>query len=236
MSKLETKIASLIAKAEATPYPEEAEAFMAKAEELMLAHGIERANLDAKRPGQKREEIGTHRITIPNGHGYGAAMAAVAHALAPSFSVRSLQGSISGGTHVIWFIGHKSDVALAEALASTLMKQSRMQALHWWKTQGKAAHPNHVGNDAYFARREFIFAFASGVRARLAETRDRVVAEAETGTALVLSGRAAAVASWIDDNMDVGKGRKTKRRVGGEAAASAGRQAGRDAVAVKALK
>lgn len=234
--KIEATIAKLLAKAEGTNHPAEAEAFMAKAEELMLKHGVERAHLEAKAPGTKREAIVTSKIHIPNGHGYAAAMGAIAHAVAPSFSLRSLKSSLYDGAQVVWFIGHKSDVEQAEVLANSLIGQARSQALHWWKTEGRATHPGYTDNDAYLARREFIFAFASGVRARLEETRNRVVEEAGTGTALVLVDRAKLVDQWVDENMQVGKGRRTNRTHGSYAAAAAGRQAGRDAVTQKAVK
>lgn len=235
-TSLETKIANLLAKAESTNHPAEAEAFMAKAEELMLKHGIERANLEAKRPGQKREDIVTVRITVKNGHGYASAMAASAHYIAPFFSVRSLKSSLPDGGQVIWLIGHKSDVEQARTLAESLMEQGRKQALHWWKTEGKATMPWASDNDAYLARREFIFAFASGAQSRLEETRSRVVEEAATGTALVLVERSKLVDNWIDENMQVGKGRASSRKSGGYEARVAGKAAGREAIGTKALK
>jgi hypothetical protein len=236
VSALETKIANLLAKAESTNHPAEAEAFMAKAEELMLKHGIERATLEAGRPGQRREDIVQVRMYVKNGHGYATAMSKVAHAVAPSFSVTSLKSSMPDGGQIIWFIGHKSDVEQAQALASSLMEQSRKQALHWWKTEGKHDYGYrgyHTDNDAYLARREFIFAFASGVRSRLEETRSRVVEESGTGTALVLVERQTLVDNWIAENMKVGKGRASNRNHGGYAAAKAGKQAGREAIGTK---
>lgn len=235
MNELETKIAALFAKAEATTFPAEAEAFMKKAEELMLKHGIELAQLQANKPGAKREEIVTVRFHIKNGHGYAAAMADIAHAIAPSFSVRSLQTTLGDGGRVIWYIGHKSDVEQAERLAQSLVGQSRTQALHWWKTEGKALMYRATDNDAFLARREFIHAFARGAGARLAETRIRIVEESAPGTGLVLVERGKLVDSWIDENMSVGKGRRTNRRTGGEAARSAGREAGRNAIGNKQL-
>lgn len=233
---IESTIAKLLAKAEGTTNPHEAETFMAKAEELMLKHGIEQANLQAHLPGNRREEIVTVRFTIKNGHGYAAAMADVAHAVAPSFSVRSLQTILSDSSRVIWYVGHKSDVEQAEQLAQSLIGQSRTQAMHWWKTEGKHEMYWSSDNDAYLARREFIHAFARGAGSRLAETRIRVVEESTPGTALVLVDRKAAVDNWMADNMNVGKGRATSRRTGSASAASAGRQAGRDAVGTKAVR
>jgi hypothetical protein len=236
MSALETKIANLLAKAESTNHPAEAEAFMAKAEELMLKHGIERAMLEDRRPGQKREDIVQVRIPVRNGHGYATAMASIAHAVAPSFSVRSMKANLPDGGQIIFLVGHKSDVDQVQTLATSLMEQSRKQALHWWKTEGKLQWSHYTDNDAYLARREFIFAFASGVRSRLEETRTRVIDEAGTGTDLVLLDRGKLVDSWIDENMKVGKGRKSTRNHGGYAAAQAGNQAGREAIGSKGLK
>jgi hypothetical protein len=205
----------------------------------MLKHGVERAMLESRRTGQKREDIVTVRIIVKNGHGYASAMAASAHAVAPSFSVRSLKSNLPDGGQIVFLIGYRSDVEQAQTLASSLMEQSRKQALHWWKTEGKHDYGYrgyHTDNDAYLARREFIFAFASGVRARLEETRSRVVDEAGTGTALVLVERGKLVDNWIEENMKVGKARASNRQSGGYAAAKAGRQAGRDAVGTKAIR
>lgn len=232
---IESTITKLLAKAEGTTNPHEAEAFMAKAEELMLKHGIEQAQLQAHLPGHKKEEIVTVRFTIRNGHGYAAAMADIAHTIAPHFSIRSMQTILNDGGRVMWYVGHKSDVEQAERLALSLTEQSRTQALHWWKTEGKATQWWATDNDAFLARREFIHAFARGVGSRLAETRTRVVEEAAPGTALVLVERGKLVDNWIAENMQVGKGRATRRRDGGEQARAAGREAGRKAVTSKEI-
>lgn len=233
---IESTIAKLLAKAEGTTNPHEAEAFMAKAEELMLKHGIEQAQLQAHLPGAKKEDIVTVRFVIRNGHGYAAAMADIAHTIAPNFSIKSLQTVMPDGGRVMWYIGHKSDVDQAERLALSLTEQSRTQALHWWKTEGKATQWWATDNEAFLARREFIHAFARGVGSRLAETRSRVVEEAAPGTALVLVERSKLVDNWIAENMTVGVARATRRRSGGNEARVAGREAGRNAVTNKALK
>ncbi len=232
---IESRIAKLLAKAEGTTNAHEAEAFMAKAEELMLKFGVERANLAAKGPGTKREEIVTTHITIRNGHGYAAAMTAIAHAVGPSFSIHTYQSILRDGGRIVWLVGHKSDVEQVETLVNSLIAQSRTQALHWWKTVGKTEHPWYTDNQAHLARREFIFSFASGVRSRLSETRNRVVEESTPGTELVLVERSKLVDEWVKENMKIGEARKTQRKQGSYSAALAGFQSGRDSIGGKQL-
>lgn len=57
MDKIKTRIAALLAKAESTESDAEAQALLAKAEQLMLKHAIERSELERKDPRVKREEI-----------------------------------------------------------------------------------------------------------------------------------------------------------------------------------
>lgn len=232
----ESKIAALLAKAEGTTNAHEAEAYMAKAEKLMLAHGIERANVEAKRPGTVQQEVVIERVYLKNGHGYAMAQIHIAFAVAPNFSCRALQSSMGDGSKMAWFVGHRSDVDEAVRLFNSLIAQSVPQAKHWWKTEGKPSRPWASDNDAYLARREFIFAFASGVRERLQETRRTVVEEAGTGTELVLVERTARVDSWIDSNLQVGKARGGNRNHGGYDASIAGKAAGREAVGQKSLR
>lgn len=234
---LEAKIANLLNKAENTDNPHEAEAFMAKAEEMMLKNGIDRANLEVHLPGNRREAIVTVRWTIPNGSGYAMAEARVAHAVAPSFDVRSFETNLGGRKgRMIWYVGHKSDVAQVRELAESLVAQSRSQAKHWWKTEGKAEQPLASSDDAFYARRQFITSFAEGVESRLYETRKKVVAEAAPGTALVLADRGQLVTTWVEDNMNVGKARGSSAKGGGSSARSAGRSAGRSAISPKSLR
>jgi hypothetical protein len=232
---MEEKIAKLLAMAEGTTNPHEAEVFMAKAEELMLQHGIDRANLEARKgPGTVKQEIVVRKVHIPNGHGYAAAMAAIGHSIAPSFSVRTLQATGYRDEKIVWLVGHVTDVQDAEQLLNSLIVQSRLQAIHWWKTEGR--YPYATDNDAYLARREFIFAFGRGAGSRLRETRNRVVQEAGPGTELVLVDRGKLVDSWISSNLKVGVARSSSRRSGGEQARSAGHAAGREAVSPRTLK
>lgn len=234
---IEDKIAKLLAKAEGTNNPHEAEAYMEQAERLMLKYGVERALVEGKRPGSVQQEIIVESIEYRNGHGYGPALEQIGFAVAPNFSVKALKSRSSDDrVYWMWFIGHRSDVDQTKQLFNSLLAQAVPQAKHWWKTEGKVKQWWATDNEAYLARREFIYAFASGVRNRLEETRNTVVAEAEPGAALVLVDRAERVERWVEDNMEVGKGRDSTRRYGGSSAAVAGHAAGREAVSQKSVR
>ena len=241
---IEATIAKLLAKAEGTTNQHEAEVFMAKAEELMLKHGVERAQLEAKKVGatKKTTPIVTKRIHIPDGSGYALAFLAIGHEVGPSFNVRTLQSSNSyDNSKTLWFIGHADDVEDATTLFTSLKAQAQPAAVAWWRSEGKAQHIQSQwgykpsDNDAYLARREFIFGFARGAGSRLRETRNRVVHEAGSGAELVLVDRKQAVDRWIDENMQVGRGRATNRRTGGAGARAAGNEAGRKAVGNRSI-
>lgn len=237
MTDIESTIAKLLAKAEGTTNQHEAEAFMAKAEELMLKHGIERAQLEAKATGVKKTTpIVTKRIRIKDGSGYALAFLQIGFEVGPSFNVRVLQSSVHGSNDkMLWLIGHEDDVADAETLWTSLRTQAQPAAVAWWRREGKPAQPWASDNDAYLARREFIFGFAAGAGSRLRETRNRVVAEAGSGAELVLVDRSKAVDRWVEENLKVGKGRATSRRTGGYDARSAGREEGRKAVGNRSI-
>ncbi len=236
-TSIEDKIVKLLAKAEGTDNVHEAEAFMKQAEKLMLQHGVERALVEGKRPGSVQQEIIVEQVQFRNGHGYGSALVQIGFAIAPNFSVRALQSKTRDDKiYWMWFVGHRSDVDQAKQLFNSLLAQAVPQAKHWWKNEGKALYFYPTDNEAYLARREFIYAFASGVRSRLAETRNQVVEESGAGTELVLVDRAARVERWVEDNLEVSKGRSSNRRSGGYAATVAGHAAGREAVGQKSLK
>lgn len=63
MSTIAEKISKLIAKADSTSHPEEADLFMAKAQELMMAHGLsllDIGKLDSDDPVGTTDEAGTY--------------------------------------------------------------------------------------------------------------------------------------------------------------------------------
>lgn len=227
------KIALLLTKAEGTDNPLEAEAYSRKAEELMLKYSIEAAEIAAKRPGDKSDEIVMEKF--PVGGQYAAALVGYGFAVAPAFNLRSYQtlNTGNGATSYIWLVGHKSDVDQAATLMHSLLIQAEHAQKHWWKHTGSIVCADLGGSKKYAARREFYFAFASGVRSRLEEVRNRVVHEAGTGTDLVLVDRAKRVSDWATQNIQTSRAKAGRVQAGDYSARVAGHAAGREAVGSK---
>jgi hypothetical protein len=223
------KVALLLAKAEGTDNPLEAEAYTAKAEELMLKHGISEAEAATRRPGHKAEEVVIERIKVYNK--MDTAQAQFGAAVAPAFNIRGYHSKVIDGGFLIWLVGHKSDVEQAAVLVRSLLVQSEHALDHWWRTEGRVHNPSGLGS--HVRKREFMFGFAGGVRERLRETKNRVVAESEPGTDLVLRDRVKIVDDWTKQNIAFSKTKSRSLKGGDYSAGAAGREAGRDAVGTK---
>lgn len=225
------KIAKLLALAEASTNPEEAEAFTEKAETLMLQYGIEQAQVAARRPGDKKEEILIEHIRFDNP--FYQPLGMLGSCVAPAFSIKGYRSEAGNKKVHIWLVGHKTDVEQAATLVRSLVIQAEYAANYWWKTEGDKSLSSW---NAFVQKRQFIYAFGSGVRERLSEVRNRVVNESGPGTELVLLDRTKLVEGWISANMQFGKGKGSAIRAGDRAAAVAGHAAGRDAVGQKAVR
>lgn len=227
------KVALLLAKAEGTTNPHEAEAYTKKAEALMLKHGIDLAMAEARRPGTKADPIIIERIRVRGPFrmaysGYGVAVA-------PAFNIKSYKSKVSNSEEDIWLVGHTSDVEQATTLVNSLLVQAPQALDYWWRTEGAELNPAYNTMNQYLAKREFLFAFASGVRSRLAETRRQVVEESGPGTELVLVDRSKLVQDWIGQNMSFSKAKGRGLKGGTESAARAGHAAGREAVGQRSV-
>lgn len=229
------KVALLLAKAEGTDNPLEAEAYTRKAEELMLKHGIDEAMAAAKRPGAKNvEPIIIERIRVRGQFrmawsGYGACVA-------PAFNIKSYKSVVGKNEEDIWLVGHQRDVKQAVTLVRSLLIQAPHALDHWWRTEGAELHPAYNTMNQYLAKREFYFAFGSGVRSRLSEIRNHVVQESGPGTELVLVDRSKIVDNWVNENMTFDKARGKSLKGGTQSAAMAGHAAGREAVSQKQVR
>lgn len=177
------RVQALLAKAESTEFPDEAEALLAKAQELMARHAIDEVML--RRAGGSPAQVVSEAVTVAAP--YASARSALLAAVARSNDCRTvLQGSRSGSVHCV-LVGHRSDLEKVRALFAAL-------SMHATRSMLAAAVPAHDTPRRF--RHAFLLAFAArvGERLRLATTDARAQAEAVAGPAVALALRERTVA------------------------------------------
>ena len=139
------RIRALLAKAESTEYPEEAEALSAKAQHLMARHSIDEALLPAAAAdGPTARRIGVDRP-------YEGAKALLLDAVAAANACEAVWSSDFGFSTVV---GHRSDLEAVELLYTSLLVQAD-RALH----RGPSRRKDY--------RESFLIAYAARIRERL---------------------------------------------------------------------
>lgn len=222
----EEQIQKLLLKAQTTT-PEEAEILTAKAEELMLKYGINRALLNASSTGDK-ERI--QKLKIPLQGIYAKAYMDMMHSVALAFgNVRAFYTQWKQSDVDYTIVGFESDVSQLHVLLTSLQLQAVVALDTWAKS---ADMSTYTPMEKFKTRRTFIKAFGNGAATRIAKTRASAVKDAESttpGAELVLRDRMLAIDDFMKSN--VGKLRKSKSREksGAWDASSAGYAAGKNA-------
>lgn len=161
-------IRGLLHKAESTPYPEEAEAFMAKASELMSRHAISDALLwaDGNRHDSPTEiRIELLRPFVPQ-------KAVLISAVSSSLGCQALRlGDTGAPNELVSVVGFERDLERVEALVTSLMVQLTTALHHQCPSTGS---PHETAS----WRRSFISGFTETVVARLREERARATENA----------------------------------------------------------
>ncbi|WP_415948246.1 DUF2786 domain-containing protein [Streptomyces sp. KLOTTS4A1] len=179
------RIRALLAKAEATGFPEEAEALTAKAQELMARHSIDEALLahreyPAETPLARR--IG---VDAP----YETAKAILLDAVATANHCRAVWNEPFGFSTVL---GFAPDLELVEVLYTSLLVQGTAAM-----TKAEAAQRSGGRRRTKTFRQSFLMAYAHRVGERLASASGQVAAEEPTSLP-VLAARDVAVAGAAD--------------------------------------
>lgn len=170
------RIRALLAKAESTDFDAEAEAFTAKAQELMTRHRIDRAVLEGSASSGGGGAIG-RRVGIDNP--YPEAKTVLLGGIAEVNACRAVWTKPFGFATVF---GHPEDVDGVEELYTSLL----LQANSALRKEGPRQDVWGRSSTRRF-RRSFLIGFAARIGRRLEEENARTVqsVEAETGTALV---------------------------------------------------
>ncbi|TGA83262.1 DUF2786 domain-containing protein, partial [Streptomyces sp. MZ04] len=178
-----TRIRALLAKAEATGFPEEAEALTAKAQELMARHTIDEALLASRT--RAKDTPGACRIGVDAP--YETAKAILLDAVATANHCRAVWNEAYGFSTVV---GFEADLEVVELLHTSLLLQGTT-------AMAKAEAGQRAGGRKRTKtfRQAFLLAYAHRLGARLAATAEHVTEEApEAGELLpVLAARDVAV-------------------------------------------
>ncbi|MFB7409285.1 DUF2786 domain-containing protein [Streptomyces sp. NPDC056202] len=181
-----TRIRALLAKAEATGYPEEAEALTAKAQELMARHSLDEATLAAGAPSP--ETPGAVRIGVEPP--YEQAKAILLDAVATANHCRAVWSEAYGFSTVV---GFEADLDPVELLYTSLLVQGTAAM-----TRAEAEQRAGGRKRTKSFRQSFLLAYANRLGARLAATSRRVASEAPT-LLPALASRDLAVTTRTDE-------------------------------------
>lgn len=223
MSDIISKIQKLLAKAEATEYEAEADAFLAKAQALMTEYAISEAALKAEGK-QPRESIAEVNVAMVEKAPAYNARTWLLDSIARAMSCRTLRWP---GQNRSVVIGYKSEAEFSAMLYMSIDMQchsavlrAMKEAKKEYRVQGRQFRPG-------VWRRSFVEGYLGRVGRRITERYVRVDETYGTGTSIVLRDRGLEVWDWVKDRYAVKEAKDRKRTVKYDfEAAAQGREAG----------
>ncbi|MGH3588726.1 MAG: DUF2786 domain-containing protein, partial [Pseudonocardia sp.] len=161
--KILSRVRALLAKAESTQFPEEAEALSTKAQELMNRHAFARALLDAEE--HKPQSATSTRIWLDNPY-----LEAKSHLVAAIAGANRCRSVFHADLGFIAVVGDPLDLDITELLTTSLLVQA---------TRAMVAEGSQVsrsgGSRTRSFRRSFLIAYAGRIHERLEEAATRAV-------------------------------------------------------------
>jgi hypothetical protein len=193
-----SRVQALLAKAESTDFPDEAESLLTKAQDLMARHAISEAMLSAERlrSGGAPDPVGSRRIVVEAP--YATAKRTLLGAVASANGCRCVYLPQTAAGRPCQIFGHESDLAKVETLFASLSVQA---------ARAMVGTPVPRGDTPRRFRHAFLLAYANRVGQRMVEAgaaaRAAAAAEAEAtdagALAVVLRSREAAVDRALAD-------------------------------------
>lgn len=182
------RIRALLAKAEGTAYPEEAEALTAKAQELMARHSIDEALLTAGAPSP--DTPGACRIGVEPP--YEQAKAVLLDAVAAANHCRAVWHEPFGFSTVV---GFEADLEAVELLHTSLLVQAGAAM-----TKAEAAQRAGGRKRTKTFRQSFLAAYAHRIGTRLRAAAEQAAADTGASADLlpVLASREVAVTDRLE--------------------------------------
>lgn len=222
MDKMMDKIAKLLAMAEGTDNAAEAEAFTAKATQLMFDHSIDEAML-AQAGNKSNESVIAKDIVI---EGYAKAKSSLLVGVCTPFGVKCIRtpnNKTGWSTMNLTIVGWESDIANVEVLFASLVMQMTNEM------ERQAKRNKNVHGRAF--KQAFIIGFANEVFRRLTIQRADAVKVAEDstpGTEVAIVERSKAVSTNFARRYPR-TGKATGPQVSSRTAMAEGRAAGQRA-------
>jgi hypothetical protein len=181
------RIRALLAKAESTEFPDEADALTAKAQELITRHAVDVALLDSQHGVSARDQVRSRRLHLDNP--YPEAKVRLANAVAEANGIRTVWLERLG---MLTLVGLPADMDSVELLYTSLLVQST-------RAMTTAGRTGAARTRSPSFRRAFLYSYAVRIGERLAEARESATAAESdrTGTDLVPVMRARSQA--VDD-------------------------------------
>ncbi|MGH3785768.1 MAG: DUF2786 domain-containing protein [Pseudonocardiaceae bacterium] len=162
--KMLVRVRALLAKAESTTFPEEAEALSAKAQELMSRYSLERivGDIAASAPGSDPHPAAARRLWLDNP--YVAAKAMLVGAVAAANRCRTVLSEKLGFTTVL---GDEVDLEIVELLSTSLLVQATRAMV---SAGSQTTRTGRSRTRSY--RQSFLLAYATRIGERLTVARD----------------------------------------------------------------
>ncbi|MGB7794778.1 MAG: DUF2786 domain-containing protein, partial [Pseudonocardiaceae bacterium] len=161
--KMLARVRALLAKAESTTFPDEAEALSAKAQELMSRYSLERIVIDsAASPGADPHPAAARRLWLDNP--YVAAKALLVGAVAEANRCRTVLSEGLGFTTVL---GDEVDLEIVELLSTSLLVQATRAMV---SAGSQITRTGRSRTRSY--RQSFLIAYATRIGERLTTARD----------------------------------------------------------------
>ncbi|MEV6344032.1 DUF2786 domain-containing protein [Actinoplanes sp. NPDC051851] len=190
--RLLDRVRALLAKAESTDFPEEAEAYTAKAQVLMTRHRIDHALLAAAGEGD-RDRPGTRRVAVDNP--YEIPKSLLLQVVAEANSCHTVWMKRFG---LVAVVGFAADLDATELLFTSLLVQATRTMT------GAGSHTDRHGrNTTRSFRQSFLTSYAHRIGERLAAVSEEAeqAAASTAGPALlpVLAARSDAVRDAVTE-------------------------------------
>lgn len=217
--KMIDKIVKLLAKAEKAGTPEEAEAFSAKAQELMTKWTIDELSVAAAqgRASEVQDTITKEYVKVSGT--YPKAEAFLYQEVARANDCRVAFDSY--GKRVL-IVGYSRDLTNVKLLTASLLIQCQRLCNQAVKNEPDWRVQRPMDKHVY--RRSFKEQFASTVGRRLASARKEVIAEADGSLLPMLASKASLVDDFVADlGWGAGRASRSRHSVRGS---NAGRDAG----------